>query len=301
MTLCMVWLRTHARTHAPAHAPAKVPFVSAVQRGNVFATQFHPEKSGAAGLELFRRFLSLDSLEAAAGAASTYPAKTPTQLAPRVIACLDVRSNDAGDLVVTKGDNYDVREKGEGGDVRNLGKPVAIAEKYYVGGADEVTFLNITSFRNQPMKDQPLLEVLKKTSEKVFVPLTIGGGIRDCVDPDGTKHTALDIASEYFRSGADKVSIGSDAVYAAEAYIATGEKTGTTCIETISYAYGAQAVVISVDPRRVYVADAASVKHKTVETKFPGPFSTSHAPRHHQPRDVVGGHWRRVVLVHGMP
>jgi hypothetical protein len=50
---------------------------------------------------------------------------------------LDVRSNDAGDLVVTKGDNYDVREKaadGSGGDVRNLGKPVSLAGSYYTAG-----------------------------------------------------------------------------------------------------------------------------------------------------------------------
>ena len=76
---------------------------------------------------------------------------------------------------------------------------------------------------------------------------------------------------------ASQVSIGSDAVYAAEAYIASGgAKTGATCIETISYAYGAQAVVISVDPRRVYVADPASVTHKTIETKVPGPNGETH-------------------------
>jgi len=67
-------------------------------------------------------------------------------LAKRVIACLDVRSNDNGDLVVTKGDSYDVREKDDGGDgdVRNLGKPVELAGRYFQQGADEVAFLNIT-------------------------------------------------------------------------------------------------------------------------------------------------------------
>lgn len=115
-----------------------------------------------------------------------------THVAKRVIACLDVRSNDAGDLVVTKGDQYDVRERvrrrgrkwrrreGEHevddihtmvpssllllqllrilllrlqseeagrGAVRNLGKPVSLAKRYYDDGADEITFLNITSFR----------------------------------------------------------------------------------------------------------------------------------------------------------
>ena len=71
-------------------------------------------------------------------------APTKTRLAKRIIACLDVRANDQGDLVVTKGDQYDVRENG---DVRNLGRPVELAARYYGEGADEITFLNITGFR----------------------------------------------------------------------------------------------------------------------------------------------------------
>lgn len=66
-------------------------------------------------------------------------------LAKRIIACLDVRANDQGDLVVTKGDQYDVRESDtEGNPVRNLGQPVSLATRYFNEGADEVTFLNIT-------------------------------------------------------------------------------------------------------------------------------------------------------------
>lgn len=67
----------------------------------------------------------------------------------RIIACLDVRANDDGDLVVTKGDQYDVRERSCGAEnkVRNLGKPVDLARRYFEEGADEITFLNITSFR----------------------------------------------------------------------------------------------------------------------------------------------------------
>jgi glutamine amidotransferase/cyclase len=56
-----------------------------------------------------------------------------------------------------------------------------------------------------------------------------------------------------------------------QAYIATGQKTGKTCIETISTVYGAQAVVISVDPKRVYVASPDDVSHHVVPTKFTGP------------------------------
>ncbi|MCI11397.1 imidazole glycerol phosphate synthase hisHF chloroplastic-like, partial [Trifolium medium] len=62
-----------------------------------------------------------------------------------VIACLDVRANDNGDLVVTKGDQYDVRENTKENEVRNLGKPVS--------------FLNITGFRDFPLGDLPMLQV----------------------------------------------------------------------------------------------------------------------------------------------
>lgn len=258
-------------------------FIGAVAKGNILATQFHPEKSGVAGLRVLKSFLTgegvktLGQVTPAPTPSSTIPndgAITATQrgLTRRVIACLDVRTNDSGDLVVTKGDQYDVREKSDDRGVRNLGKPVEMAKRYYEQGADEVTFLNITSFRDLPLKDLPMLEILRQTSQTVFVPLTIGGGIRDTVDTDGTKVSALDIATMYFRSGADKVSIGSDAVVAAEEYYAAGRQlSGTTAIEQISGAYGNQAVVVSVDPKRVYVASPEATSHHTVKTATPGP------------------------------
>lgn len=180
----------------------------------------------------------------------------------------------SGDLVVTKGDQYDVREKAPtpttdvsssvaadadaSGDVRNLGKPVDLARRYYESGADEICFLNITSFRSSALLDQPMLAVVEAAAETVYVPMTVGGGIKDTVDPDGTPRPALEVAGAYFRSGADKVSIGSDSVFAVEALMERQRKgepalTGTTGIETISKAYGAQAVVVSLDPKRVYV------------------------------------------------
>ncbi|KAI1165604.1 putative bifunctional histidine biosynthesis protein hishf [Nemania serpens] len=245
-------------------------FVGAVAKGNVLATQFHPEKSGVAGLRVLKSFLTGEG-EKTLGQDVAGPAPTGG-LTRRVIACLDVRANDQGDLVVTKGDQYDVREKGDDRGVRNLGKPVDMAKTYYEQGADEVTFLNITSFRDCPLADLPMLEILRRTSETVFVPLTVGGGIRDTVDTDGTKVGALEIATMYFKSGADKVSIGSDAVLAAEEYYAVGRKLwGNTAIEQISKAYGNQAVVVSIDPKRVYVPKIDATRHNTIRTRFLGP------------------------------
>jgi glutamine amidotransferase/cyclase len=258
-------------------------YVGAIGKGNVFATQFHPEKSGAAGLRVIKAFLEGKIWEALPsnadlgtnGAASDKTGfnRGNNGLTRRIIACLDVRTNDQGDLVVTKGDQYDVREKSGDSAVRNLGKPVEMARRYYEQGADEVTFLNITSFRNCPIVDLPMLEILRQTSETVFVPLTIGGGIRDMVDPvSGEEVSALKVAKLYFESGADKVSIGSDAVNAAEEYYASGKRlNGKTAIEQISKAYGAQAVVVSVDPKRVFVREKEETKHHTIETAFPDP------------------------------
>jgi imidazole glycerol-phosphate synthase len=235
-------------------------FISSVRRGNVFGTQFHPEKSGAAGLALLDEWLRNPIVNHDPPHPIRKPIKPKHMLTKRIIACMDIRANDQGDLVVTKGDQYDVREKAAStvtakiaGAVRNLGKPVALAARYYSSGADELCLLNITSFRHSPLQDQPMLAVVRAAAECVFVPLTIGGGIKDTVDPDGTKRSALEVAGAYFRAGADKVSIGSEAVYAVERLRETGNADGTSAIETIAQAYGRQAVVVSIDPRRVYV------------------------------------------------
>ncbi|XP_044480897.1 imidazole glycerol phosphate synthase hisHF, chloroplastic-like [Mangifera indica] len=247
-------------------------FIASIRRGNVHAVQFHPEKSGDVGLSVLRRFL--------------YPKSTmlkkPTegkasQLAKRVIACLDVRANDKGDLVVTKGDQYDVREHTKENEVRNLGKPVELAGQYYKDGADEISFLNITGFRDFPLGDLPMLQVLRLTSENVFVPLTVGGGIRDFTDANGRYYSSLEVASEYFRSGADKISIGSDAVYVAEEYLKTGVKTGKSSLEQISRVYGNQAVVVSIDPRRVYLNSPDDVEFKAIRVTNPGPNGEEYA------------------------
>lgn len=268
-------------------------FISSVQKGNVFATQFHPEKSGKAGLNVLKAWLSQTGVVPTSETKSVDVESKRDSLAKngftkRVVACLDVRANDDGDLVVTKGDQYDVREKdlpktpasdtdrelavplpngaastsaqkGKSA-VRNLGKPVDLAKRYYAEGADEICFLNITSFRSCPLADQPMLAVVAQSAETVFVPLTVGGGIRDTTDPDGTVRSALEVASIYFAAGADKVSIGSDAVYVVEDLIerkkqgqSSQKEKAISSITSIAEGYGSQAVVVSVDPKRVYV------------------------------------------------
>ncbi|XP_062216161.1 imidazole glycerol phosphate synthase hisHF, chloroplastic-like [Phragmites australis] len=246
-------------------------FISSISMGNIQAVQFHPEKSGATGLAILKNFLSPNSW------AKVPARRKASKLAKRVIACLDVRSNDKGDLVVTKGDQYDVRDHTSSKEVRNLGKPVDLASQYYIDGADEVSFLNITGFRDFPLGDLPMLEVLRCASEMVFVPLTVGGGIRDFTDANGRYYSSLEVASEYFRSGADKISIGSDAVYAAEAFLQTGVKTGKSSLEQISRVYGNQAVVVSIDPRRVYVNSPEDVPFKTVKVSSKGPSGEEYA------------------------
>ena len=171
-----------------------------MSKGRVSACQFHPEKSGTVGLRLLGNFLKLalgDLPSLVMPPASKFVKRTAdggsTRYCKRVIACMDVRANDAGDLVVTKGDQYDVREKTKGGEVRNLGKPVALAEQYYSDGADEITFLNITGFRDCPLTDMPMIALIAEASKKIFVPLTVGGGIRAFTDSNGVSSTALQV------------------------------------------------------------------------------------------------------------
>jgi imidazole glycerol-phosphate synthase subunit HisF len=129
----------------------------------------------------------------------------------RVIPCLDV---DAGRVV--KGVNFV--------GLRDAGDPVELAARYDEEGADEVVFLDITASSDER---STMVDVVSRTAETVFIPLTVGGGIR-----------SVDDARRLFRAGADKVSVNSAAV------------TDPSLVERLSIEFGAQAVVVAIDARR---------------------------------------------------
>jgi imidazole glycerol-phosphate synthase subunit HisF len=128
----------------------------------------------------------------------------------RVIPCLDV---DAGRVV--KGTNFV--------DLRDAGDPVELAERYDAEGADELVFLDITATHE---KRDTIVELARRTADNVFIPFTIGGGIRSVEDAQGV----LD-------AGADKVSVNSAAVARPE------------LIGELAEVFGAQCVVLAIDAR----------------------------------------------------
>jgi cyclase len=121
----------------------------------------------------------------------------------RVIVCLDV---DGGRVV--KG----VRFVG----LRDIGDPVALAERYEADGADEIVFLDISASAEARAT---LLDVARSTAERLFVPLTIGGGIRSSND-----------VAQALRSGADKVSINSAAVRRPAVLTEAADRFGAQCV-----------------------------------------------------------------------
>jgi imidazole glycerol-phosphate synthase subunit HisF len=131
--------------------------------------------------------------------------------AARVIPCLDV---DAGRVV--KGVNFL--------DLRDAGDPVELAARYDAQGADEVVFLDITASSGER---DTMVEVVARAAEQVFIPLTVGGGVR-----------SVDDARRLLRAGADKVGVNSAAVARPE------------LVAEISATFGAQCVVVAIDARR---------------------------------------------------
>lgn len=106
-------------------------------------------------------------------------------LAKRILPCLDVKAGR-----VVKGVNFV--------DLKDAGDPVELAQAYNLAGADELVFLDITATHEDR---STILDVVYRTAEQVFIPLTVGGGVRN-----------LDNIRELLRAGADKVSMNSAAV-----------------------------------------------------------------------------------------
>ncbi|MYH95640.1 MAG: imidazole glycerol phosphate synthase subunit HisF [Acidimicrobiia bacterium] len=131
----------------------------------------------------------------------------------RIIPCLDV---DAGRVV--KGVNFV--------DLTDAGDPVELAALYDQQGADEVVFLDITASSDQR---ETTLELVHRTAEEVFIPFTIGGGIR-----------TVDDARRLLRAGADKVSVNTAAVNRPE------------LVAEIADEFGSQCAVASIDARRTH-------------------------------------------------
>jgi cyclase len=132
-------------------------------------------------------------------------------VAVRVIPCLDV---DAGRVV--KGVNFR--------HLRDAGDPVELAARYDAEGADELTFLDITASSGGR---QTMYDVVRRTAGQVFIPLTVGGGVRSCQDVDAL-----------LRAGADKVSLNTAAIARPELLAEAARQFGSQC------------VVLSVDARR---------------------------------------------------
>src|SRR5260370_36366138 len=134
-------------------------------------------------------------------------------LTKRIIPCLDV---DRGRVV--KGIHFL--------NLRDAGDPVEVARRYEADGADELVFLDIgASHEGRDI----MLDVVRRVSEQIFMPFTVGGGIR-----------TLDDATRLIQAGAEKVSINSAAVRNPE------------LITEISGKFGRCATVVNIDPRRVY-------------------------------------------------
>ena len=136
-------------------------------------------------------------------------------LAVRVIPCLDV---DGGRVV--KGINFL--------DLRDAGDPVELARSYDAEGADELTFLDISASHEGRATT---MEIVSRTAEEVFIPLTVGGGI-----------SSVDDVDRLLRAGADKVAVNTAALRRPE------------LVAEIADRFGNQVLVLSVDARRV--ADA---------------------------------------------
>jgi imidazole glycerol-phosphate synthase subunit HisF len=151
-------------------------------------------------------------------ARSTLNAEPFHMLAKRIIPCLDVTGGR-----VVKGVNFL--------ELRDAGDPVEIAARYNEQGADELTFLDITATSD----DRGLiLHMIEAVASQVFIPLTVGGGVR-----------TVDDVRRLLNAGADKTSFNSAAIANPDVITAAAGK------------YGSQCIVVAIDAKRRTGADAA--------------------------------------------
>ncbi len=132
-------------------------------------------------------------------------------LARRVIPCLDVAAGR-----VVKGVNFE--------NLRDMGDPVELARMYFEQGADEITFLDVTATIDERA---PTYDVVRRTAEEVFIPLTVGGGVR-----------TVDDVARLLAVGADKIGVNSAAI------------ARPALIDEIADRFGAQVLVLSLDVKR---------------------------------------------------
>ena len=150
-------------------------------------------------------------------------------LTKRIIPCIDVDLDEDGEPAVYTGVNFE--------DLEHTGDPVEMARRYNETGADEFVFLDITASADGR---ETMLDVVSQVADEVFIPLTVGGGIRTRED-----------VRETLRAGADKVSINTAAL------------ENPSLITEGAAAFGSQCIVISVDARRRY--DEAGEHFHTVD------------------------------------
>ena len=154
----------------------------------------------------------------------------------RIIPCLDC------DLAVLEGR---VVKGIEFKQIRHAGIPWELAEEYYREGADEIVFLDITASHE---RRETMVKIIERTSENVFIPLTVGGGIR-----------SVDDAKKVFTAGADKISLNTAAIKNPE------------LITQISRYFGSQSCVVAIDAKRRYVNSSDKTENKNITETPDGP------------------------------
>ena len=175
-----------------------VPFVAALERGNILACQFHPELSGEVGISILRNWVTSSSIDTD----STPLPTLKSTLTRRIIPCLDVRGGR-----VVKGVSF------EG--LRDAGDPVELAKEYERQGADELVMLDISATPDQRATS---IQTVRDICSSCILPLCVGGGVRDVAS-----------AKKLLNAGADKVAVNTAAVKRPEVLTEMARALGRQC------------------------------------------------------------------------